>query len=294
MDLDIVVGQQAIWLPAVAGLGVAIGLIAGMFGVGGGFLLVPMMHVVLRIPLPLAVGAALCQTIATGLSAFLRYRNLGLAEARFDWLLIGGSLLGVDAGTRILTALQGVGTVEIAGRSMPLVGPVVTAIYALVFVVMAYFMWARPSPSGDAELTPGPLARIQLPPMVDLPSVGLRVSGLLVSYIGFVNGALAGLLGIGGGILLVPIMLYGFGFNIRKAAGTGIAVVIVVAVLGTFQHARLGNVNLVLATTLMIGAALAAQVGASLTRALPAQLLRRGLAIVMIATIVALVVKLFR
>ena len=129
--MEIVLDGHAIWLPAVAGLGVCVGLIAGMFGVGGGFLLVPLMNIVLGVPWAFAVGAGLCQTIATSLGSFLRFRKLGLAEWRFDLLLLGGSLIGVDAGTRLLTTLEGTGQIVVLGKVFPVLRLVVLVSYTL-------------------------------------------------------------------------------------------------------------------------------------------------------------------
>lgn len=294
MDLSIVIDGHVIWLPAVALLGLGVGLIAGMFGVGGGFLLVPLLHVVLGVPLPAAVGAALCQTIATGLGAALRYRDMGHAESRFDIMLLGGSLIGVDAGARLLELLSTGATMTVFGRELLVMRVVVTVSYLFVFLIIAALLWWKPAPTSEEPQEPGVLARLRLPPYARLPVAGVpRVSGPLVGVIGLVNGIIAGLIGIGGGIILIPIMLYGFGFNIRKTAGTGIVVVLAVAVIGTIRHASLGNVHLGLAATVMIGAALAAQVGATLTRSLSATTLRRALALVMLATLVALIAKLF-
>lgn len=294
MDLSLVVAGQAVYLPAAAAMGVGVGVVAGMFGVGGGFLLVPLLHVILGVPLPAAVGVALCQIIATGLGTHLRYRKLGHAESRFDFTLLGGSLLGVHAGARLLDSLADLGAVEVAGKSLPTISLVVTAMYLALFLIMAYIFWFKSTPgTGDSAL--GPLARVRIPPFVDLPVAGLRrVSAPLVAYIGFFNGVLAGMMGIGGGICLIPIMIYGFGFDIKKAAGTGIVIVLAVAILGTIQHASMGNVHLGLAVTLMIGSALSAQVGASLTRTLSPRTLRKGLAIIMIITCVLLLAKLLR
>lgn len=295
MDLNILVDGQSIWLPAVLLLGIGVGFIAGMFGVGGGFLLVPLMHVVLGVPFPAAVGAALCQTIATGLGAFIRYRRMGHAESRFDIMLIGGSILGVDAGARLLEYLDTGRLITIAGHDLEILKIVTTSAYTVLFLVIAALLWWKPAPALENPDKPGVLARIPIPPFTSLPVAGLkRVSGPTIGYIGFINGVIAGLIGIGGGILLIPIMLYGFGFNIRKTAGTGIVVVLVVAIVGTIKHASLGNVHLGLAVTIMIGAALAAQVGAGLTRTLPQTVLRKCLAITMMATIIALIVKLLR
>ena len=281
---------ERVWLPAVALLGIGVGVVAGMFGVGGGFLLIPVLHVVLGVPLPFAVGAGLAMTIATATGSLLRYRRLGYAETRFDVLLIGGSILGVDAGARILTRLDALGHVELAGREVEALKLVVTLGYTVLFSALAATLWLKRGAEAGAPAAPGPLARIPLPPRTDLPVAGIaRVSGPVLGFIGFANGVLAGLLGVGGGILLIPIMLYGYGFDVRRTAGTGILMVLVVAVFGTVQHARLGHVHLGLVTVLMIGAALAAQVGASLTRSLDARTLRRGLAIILLLTAGALV-----
>jgi uncharacterized protein len=88
------VGGVHVSLFAAAALGAGVGIVAGLFGVGGGFLLVPALHVVLRVPLPLAVGASVCQMIGTAFSTFLRQRKQGQAEIRFDVLMLGGAMVG--------------------------------------------------------------------------------------------------------------------------------------------------------------------------------------------------------
>lgn len=294
MNLSLVVSGHAVWLPAAVVLGVGVGVIAGMFGVGGGFLLVPLMHVLLGVPVPAAVGVGLCVTIANAFGAYLRYREMGHAESRFDIMLIGGSLLGVDAGRRILETLENTGSFTIGGRELGVLPAAVTGLYTALFVSIVYLLWTKPSPRDDESSEAGPLARLTVPPLADLPVAGLSgVSGPVIGYIGFFNGVLAGLIGIGGGICLIPIMLYGFGFSIQKTAGTGIIVVLVVAIVGTVGHAAIGNVHLGLAATMMVGSALAAQIGASLTKTLPAAILRKSLAIVMIVTLGMLIYKLF-
>lgn len=294
MDLNLLLDGHAVWLPAVALLGLCVGLVAGMFGVGGGFLLVPLLHVVLDVPLPHAVGVGLCQTIAIGVGALIRYRRMGFAETRFDFMLIGGSILGVDAGARILAALQGASSVTIFGKELPKISLVITALYTALFLITASLLWWKTGTTAEDEVRPGPLARVRIPPLARLPSVGMSVSGPLTGAIGFGNGLLSGLMGLGGGIVMVPIMLYGFGFNIRKAAGTGVIVVLCVGLMGTFQHSRLGNVHLGLAATVMFGSALAAQVGATLTKTLDPVVLRRSLALVLLAALASLMFKLFR
>jgi uncharacterized membrane protein YfcA len=294
MDLMLSVGGVEVAIVWLAALGATVGLIAGMFGVGGGFLLIPLLHVVLNVPLPIAIGSGLCQTIASSLGSLLRYRKLGHAETRLDLLLLGGSIPGVTLGTMILQALTGMGSLTIGGKEIPLIQVIVSISFLFVFFSVSLMLWFKAPASSDDSIKPGPLSRIRVPPLVSFPIAELKdISAPLTCYIGLALGTLSGLLGIGGGVILMPIMLYGFGFNIRKAAGTGIVVILVVSTIGTVQHARLGHVHLGLAMILMIGSASAAQVGASLTQHLPARTLRRGLALIIVAANIAFAYKVF-
>jgi uncharacterized membrane protein YfcA len=284
-------GGQAVSLPGVALLGVAVGFVAGMFGVGGGFLLVPLMHVFLGVSFPVAVGVGLCQTIATGIGSYMRYRRMGHAETRFDVMLLAGSLLGVHAGGKLLRVLSTMEPWVLFDHEFPAYQFIITMLYCLVFFTMAWLLFTRSESGGGGN---GPLCRLHLGPRAALPVAEVKsVSGAVVGLVGLINGILAGLLGIGGGICLIPIMLYGFGFEIRKVAGTGIIVVILVAILGTIESARAGHVHLGLAMTAMIGSVISAQIGADLTRTLPKRVLSRGLAVVLLITNGALLCKLF-
>jgi uncharacterized membrane protein YfcA len=287
-------GSIQIAVAAVVALGSGVGIIAGMFGVGGGFLLIPLLHVILDVPLHLVVGAVLCQTIAISMGSLIRFRRMGHAETRLDILLIGGSILGVLAGSELHHHLARSGSLEFFGKTIPLIDIIVSSVFCFFYFAVALLLWFKHAPSVGDSIRPGPLARAKLPPLIDFPVAGLTsLSAPLIAYVGLLLGILSGLLGIAGGVLLMPVMLYGFGFNIRKAAGTGIAMVLVVSLLGTLRHSLAGNVHLGLATTLMVGSALAAQVGAGLTHRLNPIILRKALAIMIVAANVALLLKVF-
>lgn len=248
----------------VAALGIGVGYFAGMFGIGGGFIMTPMLVVLFGVPLPTAVGSGLCQMVGTALVAYLRHRKLRQGEVRFDILLLPGCLLGAEAGARTLTVLSEAGRLSIDGRSIPWVSLVVEALYAvlLIWVALSY-LGARSNVDKLEYLRPGPLSRIRFGPETDFPAVGLRrISAILVGYIGLALGFLSGLLGIGGGVALNPVLIYGYGFPIRHALGTGIAVLFATAVAGTIAHALRGHVELGLALPLLIGGTLSAQLGA--------------------------------
>lgn len=287
-------GSIQVAVAGVVALGSGVGFIAGMFGVGGGFLLIPLLHVILDVPLHLVVGAVLCQTIAISMGSLIRYRKMGHAETRLDILLLGGSILGVLVGSELHHHLARSGELHFLGKTIPLIDVIVSSVFCFFYFAVAVILWFKHAPSVGEKINPGPLARVRLPPLVDFPIAGLSsVSGPLIAYVGLILGILSGLLGIAGGVLLMPVMLYGFGFNIRKAAGTGIAMVLVVSLIGTLRHSLAGNVHLGLALTLMVGSALAAQVGAGLTHSLNPVYLRKALATMIVTANVALLLKVF-
>jgi len=284
---------HAVSVPALAGLGLFIGYVAGMFGVGGGFLLTPLLMYGFGVPAPIAVGSALSQKCGTAIASFLKYRSLERGEPRIDLVMLGGSLLGVDAGTRLLTALTGLGNWRIGGGPG---APVVNVVLDVLFIVMlsgtALYTFVDVSRSfrstvrrGDRTI-PGPLARVRIPPYIDLPRVQLdQVSVPLLAYLGFVLGMASGLMGIGGGILLLPILLYGFGLSMRNAAGTGILLLLLTVSVGTFEQALRGYVSLRLAMAILIGSSIGSQLGALTTHFLPNRVLRLIFGILVAATV---------
>ncbi len=294
--LTLDVAGHAVSLPGALTLGAFVGLVTGIFGVGGGFILTPLLSVVFGIPLPIAVGTGLCQMVGTSTATLLKHRELGQGERRFGTLMLAGSVVGVGAGARIVHALEGAGSWTLGSRPVPIVTVVLYGLFVAFLVPVALLMW-RQGRGGVERLDyvrRGPLSRIRLGPTVDLPSVPLtKVSALVIAYTGLLLGLLSGLLGIGGGVALVPILLYGFGFPIRHAAGTGIVVMLVSAVAGTLAHAQQGNVHLGLAMTLLMGAGISSQFGALLTGRLPARLLRRLLALLVTAAITAICIDAF-
>ena len=286
------VAGQEVSIIGLAALGIVVGFVAGLFGVGGGFILTPLLTALFGIPLPIAVGSGLCQMVGTAVVALLSHRKLKQGETRFDLLMLAGSFLGVAAGARVVAVLEHAGDVRAFGHSVSLVSLVIYPAYVVFLLATAASLTRRQRGTVEAlaYVRRGPLARLRLPPYVDLPAVPLfRVSGIVISYIGLGLGFLSGLLGIGGGVALMPTLLYGFGFPIRQAAGTGILVLLVTAVTGTVAHGLQGHVHLGMSLVLLVGASVSAQFGALATSRLSPAVLRRGLAALILLTVVAVV-----
>jgi uncharacterized protein len=294
---EILVGDQLVSVPVLALVGLGIGFVAGMFGIGGGFVLTPLLHLVFKIPMPIAVGSALCQKIGTSVGSFLKHRQLRHGEPRVDVVMLGASVFGVDAGTRLLAWLADAGTfLNARGRPVSIVTLTIEVIYAAM-LLFAASMTVRSAtrkraevPTADrAQPTVGALARVRLPPYIDLPAVGIeRVSVVVMAYIGFATGFLSGLLGIGGGVALLPVLIYGYGFSIKDAAGTGILLLFATVVVGTFEHALRGNVDLRVAIAILAGSSIGSQLGARTTARVSNQALRISFAALLLLTVGAI------
>jgi uncharacterized membrane protein YfcA len=270
-------------LTALACVGLLVGYVAGMFGVGGGFLLTPVLMYVFGVPPATAVGSALCQKCGTSIASFLKYRYLKRGEPRFDLIMIGGSLMGVDAGTRLLTYLHHRAPLQLpSGETAPAVSVVMDVLFILLLSFTALFTFSeawnarRVTGVHEDETVPGPLVtRVRVPPYIDLPNVGvIQVSVPLLCYLGFLLGAASGIMGIGGGVLFMPILLYGFGLSARNAAGTGVLLLFLTVIVGTIEQALQGYVSLPLAMAILIGSSVGCQLGAITTHYLPNRVLR--------------------
>ncbi len=290
MGPTLLVHGTSVPILGVALLGVVVGFVAGVFGIGGGFLTTPLLVVLFRLPLPIAIGTGLCQMVGTALVAFLRHHKARQGESRFDLLVLPGSLLGVELGARLLTRLAAAGRLTLLAHTVPWANLVVEGGYVALLLVVAWSSWRQDHGPVDTlrYLRPGPLSRVRLGPTIDLPVVGLRnVSAILIANIGLALGVLGGLLGIGGGVALKPVMMYGFGFTIRQSVGTGILAIFVMSCVGTFAHALRGHVHLGLAVILLVGGVVSAQIGALYSGRVSGRTLGRVHASIIVAAVAA-------
>ena len=296
IHIEVGTGHSISLLPLIL-VGFFVGVIAGMFGTGGGFLLTPALMYLFGVPPSIAVGTALCQTCGTSIASFLKYRHLKRGEVRIDLVMMGGSLLGVHLGTELLGYLNHLGSWQSPrGHPISVVVCVLDLLFILLLAVTAGFIfddvrrtWQRKTLRGDVTI-PGPLiTRVRIPPYIDLPNVQLKqVSVPMLAYLGLLLGLASGLMGIGGGVLFMPVLLYGFGLSARNAAGTGVLLLLVTVSLGTFEQALKGFVNLNLALTILVGSSIGSQVGALTTHYLPNRYLRLILMLLILFVIVVI------
>ena len=275
-------------LAALGGFGLLVGVLTGLFGVGGGFMVVPLLHVAFGIPYPWAVGSSLAFTIGTGASGASRHWRLRNVEVRAAAVMGAAAFVGAMGGAAILGRLHraiGRGGAERFNLLMD-------GLFIVLLCVTACLVWRG---SDRPRTGASPLQRLALPPYVALPAANLaRVSAPGLLLVGLGVGVLTGLLGIGGGVLFVPLLILVVGLGPHQAVGTSLGVVLLGSIAGTIKHGAMGHVSLPVAMALLAGSVFGVQIGAWVCQKLHAGRLRRWFALLVIAVAAVLVVSFVR
>ena len=254
----------------LAGIGFLVGILGGFFGVGGGFIAGPLMFWA-GVPMNFVVGTDLAHMTGKSIVAARRHRALGHVDIKLGLVMVVGTILGVECGARVIEMLKAIGAVDV----------VIGVVYVLILLTISFFTaWESlralrttrndPRDAQDAVGFEGITRRvhsINLPPMLSFPSSGIAsISLWVVLGIGFLTGLLAGALGVGGGFVRMPLLVYLVGVPTHVAVGTDLFEIVFSASFGTLTHAIKGNVDILMALVMQTGAALGAQIGAVSTR----------------------------
>lgn len=272
-----------------------VGVLSGLFGVGGGFLLVPLLNTVLGIPLPIAVGSATCYTLGPATTAMLTRRPTpGFAE--LPLILAGGLFVGVIAGTTALSELESTGDLILSGRSIPAVDLVVLSCYSLLMsgiaVVSIYSaVWPRPRSAASQQ---GLVNRWHLRPTAVIPDLTPSEYSIpLLALLGFGVGCLSGFLGMSGGLVLIPATVYLLGLKVRDATTVTVVIVWIASCQACVLHALHGRVNLLLTAALLVTGPVGARLGAEFGMRLPGRRLRLGFGMMVVCAAAIVWVRLW-
>jgi uncharacterized membrane protein YfcA len=250
-------------------IGFIVGVLGGFFGVGGGFLAGPLMFWA-GVPINFVVGTDLAHMTGKSIVAARRHRAMGNVDLRLGLLMIGGTIPGIELGAQAIEFLDAAGNAE----------EVVGYTYVVILLAIGIFTaWeslrALRMQRTDQLAASGALAVpfgiqrskfFELPPIIKLPTSGIQISLWPVLFVGIVTGFLAGFLGVGGGFLRLPLLVYLIGVPTHVAVGTDLFEIVISAGFGTVSHALKGNVDIMIALTMQTGAAIGAQIGALGTR----------------------------
>ena len=254
----------------LAGIGFLVGILGGFFGVGGGFIAGPMM-LLLGIPANFVVGTDLAHMTGKSIVAARRHRTLGHIDIKLGAIMVLGTLIGVELGARWIEMLEAAGTVDRVLKTTYVVILLIISIFTAWESIRALRM--KRDEQLDVKDVLGfqgfskQLQRIRIPPFVSLPDSGIgSISIWPVVLVGLITGLLAGALGVGGGFIRMPLLVYFLGIPTHVAIGTDLFEIVISAGYGTLTHAIKGNVDIMMALVMQTGAALGAQIGAVSTR----------------------------
>ena len=279
MQIYLPIAEVSVNAFLLLGLGGIVGILSGMFGVGGGFLITPLLFFV-GIPPAVAVATSTNQIVASSFSALLAHLKRRTVDFRMGWVLLAGGLVGSGIGMFIFNYLKSLGQVDLLVRLC----------YVVFLGVIGGMMFfeslraIRQTRSGKVVAKRKKHNWIHgLPLKMRFRTSGLYISVIPPVLVGVAVGILAAIMGVGGGFIMVPAMIYLLGMPTKVVVGTSLFQIIFVAAFTTMLHATTNyTVDIVLAVLLLIGGVIGAQFGTSLGTKLKAEQLRILLALLVL------------
>ncbi len=272
-------------------LGGGVGFLSGLFGVGGGFLMTPLL-IFVGIPPAVAVGSEAAQIVAASVSGVLAHMRRGNVDFRMGGVLLAGGLVGSTLGVQIFKLLQGLGQIDLF---VSLAFVAVLGTIGLLMLVESVRALRRRSGGRRAA----PVKRHQhlwihgLPLKMRFPRSMLYISAIAPFSIGLGVGILAALMGVGGGFIMVPAMIYLLGMPTSVVVGTSLFQIVFVTANVTFLQAwQNQTVDIVLALLLLVGGVVGAQFGVRAGAKLRGEQLRGLLALMVLGVAAKLLVDL--
>ncbi|AUC52622.1 MAG: sulfite exporter TauE/SafE family protein [Sagittula sp.] len=280
MQVYLPISEVAVNAFLLLGLGGLVGVLSGMFGVGGGFLLTPLLFFI-GIPPAVAVATGANQIVAASFSGLLAHLRRKTVDLRMGTVLLLGGLVGAGFGVMLFNYLKSLGQVDLLVRLCYVV--FLGIIGGLMFIESLNAL--RKARAGARPKRRKHNWIHNLPLKMRFRTSGLYISVIPPALVGTAVGVLAAIMGVGGGFIMVPAMIYLLGMPTKVVVGTSLFQIIFVAAFTTLLHATTNyTVDVVLAVMLILGGVIGAQFGTMLGTRLKAEQLR-----ILLAALVLLV-----
>ena len=266
-----IAGIKIFW-PGLIILGVGVGIIGGFFGMGGAWMVTPGLNI-LGFPMAFAIGTDIAHMAGKSLISTMRHGKFGNVDYKLGFIMLFGTIVGFEVGAQMVMWLERIGSVE----------KVVRYLYLVLLALIAWMVFAdvakkkrkdRETIAAGLEvdkLSTGldwakTLHKINIPPMVTFKQAQITCTAWLPIFISFATGWLAGILGIGGGLIRMPALIYFIGCPTHVAVGTDLFEVMISGLYGTGTYTYKGRTELVAAMIMLCGAAVGAQIGTVATK----------------------------
>jgi uncharacterized membrane protein YfcA len=281
MQIYLPIAEMSVNVFLLLGMGGGVGFLSGLFGVGGGFLMTPLL-IFVGIPPAVAVGTEANQIVAASVSGVLAHWRRGNVDLKMGLVLLLGGFAGSTLGVMLFSFLRGLGQIDL----------VISLCYVVFLGIIGSLMLYESAKTMRRRRTaPGQRRKLHqhtwvhgLPLKMRFRRSKLYISALLPFAVGFLVGLLAAIMGVGGGFVMVPAMIYLLGMPTTVVIGTSLFQIIFVTANVTFLQAYANQtVDVMLALLLLIGAVIGAQFGARAGARLHGEELRGLLALMVLA-----------
>ncbi|MFP5221906.1 MAG: sulfite exporter TauE/SafE family protein [Acidobacteriota bacterium] len=291
-----IAGVKIFW-PGLVILGVGVGIIGGFFGMGGAWMVTPGLNI-LGFPMAFAIGTDIAHMAGKSLIATMRHGKFGNVDYKLGVIMIVGTVGGFEVGAQMVMWLERLGSVD----------KVVRYIYLILLFLIAWMVFhdvnkrrmkekaAKAAGHEVDALATGiewhkALHKIKIPPMVHLNVAGIYCSAWLPIFVSFFTGWLAGILGIGGGLIRMPALIYLLGCPTHVAVGTDLFEVMISGLYGAASFTFKGRTELVAAIVMLCGASIGAQVGTVATKYIKGYGIRIAFGLAVIGCAVSIAMK---
>ncbi|WP_137699870.1 sulfite exporter TauE/SafE family protein [Marimonas lutisalis] len=282
MELYLPIAEVSVNGPLLLSIGLVVGLLSGMFGVGGGFLITPLLFFI-GIPPAVAVATSANQIVASSFSAILAHIRRRTVDFPMGIALMVGGLAGSTVGVYIFNLLRQLGQVDL----------LVNLFYVVFLGLIGALMFVESLNAIRKARVKGPQPKRRkggrdwvhaMPVRFRFRASGLYISVFPPLLVGFFVGVLSAIMGVGGGFVVVPAMIYILGMPTKVVVGTSLFQIIFVSAYTTMMHAYTSHtVDTVLAVLLLVGGVIGAQIGTRIGLLLKAEQLRILLALLVLA-----------
>jgi uncharacterized protein len=281
MQIYLPIAEISLNVLLLLGIGGAVGFLSGMFGVGGGFLLTPIL-IFIGVPPAIAVATQANQVVGSSVSGVLAHWSKDNVDFKMGLVLLAGGFVGSTVGVILFGLLRRLGQIDIVINLAYVI--LLTVIGALMLYESARALLRQRRRTGQLRKLHQHMWVHGLPLKMRFRRSRLYISALLPLGLGFLIGVLAAIMGVGGAFVMVPAMIYLLGMPTRIVVGTSLFQTIFVTANVTFlQAVQNQTVDVILALLLLVGGVIGAQVGGRVGARLPAEQLRVLLAALVLA-----------
>ena len=292
MDVYLPIANLSVNGLVIVALGVLTGILSGLFGVGGGFLTTPLL-IFYGVPPTVAAASASTQVTGASVTGVLAHGRRGGVDYRMGAVTIGGGVIGAGIGALLFRFFQSIGQID----------TVINILYVVMLgtigSLMAREAWQAVRPSERSEKKQAMKRRHHrlvavLPLRWRFYGSGLYISPIAPALLGVAVGALTMLMGVGGGFILVPAMLYILGMSANVVVGTSLFNILFVTMVTTMMHALTTHaVDIVLVALVLIGSVTGAQIGTQVAQKFKPEYLRLALAAIVLLIAIRMFFGLF-